>query len=39
MNWQLFVYDFGEGDLLVKEKLDEQLKGIGLGTFFIFQVA
>jgi hypothetical protein len=24
-----------EGDLLMKEKLDEQLKGIGLGTFFI----
>jgi hypothetical protein len=24
-----------EGNLLMKEKLDEQLKGIGLGTFFI----
>ena len=24
-----------DGSLLVKEKLDEQLKGIGLGTFFI----
>jgi hypothetical protein len=24
-----------DGNLLVKEKLDEQLKGIGLGTFFI----
>ena len=30
----LFVIS-AEGDLLMREKLDEQLKGIGLGTFFI----
>ena len=26
-----------EGELLMKEKLDEHLKGIGLDTFFIFE--
>ena len=31
----LFVISV-EGDLLLKEKLDEHLKGIGLDTFFIF---